>query len=549
MQKSTKILLWVLGIVIVISAIAVTYVLAKKATTKVSDTNSTQNQSQSQNNDNSTNATTEIVHVTDPGVTWLAEPVKSGDLDLIKKTKDNYVSDVTYYKVADLDGGGSIILASVGIDMPGSPEFAYFKKDADGNYAYILNQSFEKDGAIATRDFLNNVKIDYTTVYQSLSAPAFLDANGVTLRAASTSNSRKLFSDLKNPTEIADSSYGKIYQTVSGSKSDELTGTVLNLRLADGSTIQYSPKFNFMPATEIPIITWNDASKNNKRYTPESYSGCGSSSANYNIIINTDNIKNRLTQIGKTSNNEVIYGFTSSDDAVVKAAYENYKAGRSANDTLSLEDFANQKPVFVYKDGFNDYVVFTGRDFAGAYGCGKPVIYLYPEKTTEVSVKVGADIVKSDPEYINGWNVVAEPNGQLTVDGKNYDSLFWEGYGQKYPEIDSGKIVEKNNIENALRQDLAQLGLNNKESQDFLDFWLPKMPNNPYIRLTWLGTKQMDDLAPLIVNPKPTTMIRVFLDFIGLDKPIDLPAQKLSAPSRNGFTLVEWGGVLREGIK
>lgn len=545
MQKSTKILLWILGIVIVISAIGITYTIAKKSTTS---NTATPSQNQSQNTNNSTNTTPEIVHVSDPGVTWLAEPVKLDDLGLIKKTQDNYISDVTYYQVANLDNGGSIILASANMDMPGSPEFAYFKKDADGNYAYILNQSFEQDSTAASKD-LNNAKIDYTTVYQSLSAPAFLDANGNTLKSTLSKTSRKLFSDLKSPTEIADTPYGKIYQTVSGAKSDELTGTVLNLRLADGSTVQYSPKFNFMPSTEIPIITWNDGTKNAKRYTPESYSGCGSSSANYNIIINTDNIKTRLTQIGKTNNNEVIYGFTSSNDPVVKAAYENYSAGRSANDTLSLEDFAAQKPIFVYKDGFNDYVVFTGRDFAGAYGCGKPVIYLYPEKTTEVSVKVGADITKSEPFYNNGWNALAEPNGQLIVDGKMYDSLFWEGIGQEYPEIDCGKIVEKNNIENALRQDLAQLGLNSKESQDFLDFWLPKMPNNPYIRLTWFGTSQMNKLAPLAVSPKPDTTIRIFLDFAGLDKPIDLPAQKLSAPARNGFTLVEWGGILRGEIK
>ena len=42
----------------------------------------------------------------------------------------------------------------------------------------------------------------------------------------------------------------------------------------------------------------------------------------------------------------------------------------------------------------------------------KPVIYLYPEKTTEVDVKVNLDgtFTTTYPKYNDGWNVVAEPD-------------------------------------------------------------------------------------------------------------------------------------------
>jgi len=55
---------------------------------------------------------------------------------------------------------------------------------------------------------------------------------------------------------------------------------------------------------------------------------------------------------------------------------------------------------------------------------------------------------------------------------------------------------------------------------------------------------EMNNLAPLTVSPKPDTMIRVFLDFEGLDQPVNLIPQKLFAPQRKGFTLIEWGGLL-----
>lgn len=45
----------------------------------------------------------------------------------------------------------------------------------------------------------------------------------------------------------------------------------------------------------------------------------------------------------------------------------------------------------------------------------KPVIYLYPEETTEVSVLLdfNGELTTTYPAYDNGWRVVAEPDGTL----------------------------------------------------------------------------------------------------------------------------------------
>ncbi|OGZ68676.1 MAG: hypothetical protein A3D44_03940 [Candidatus Staskawiczbacteria bacterium RIFCSPHIGHO2_02_FULL_42_22] len=180
--------------------------------------------------------------------------------------------------------------------------------------------------------------------------------------------------------------------------------------------------------------------------------------------------------------------------------------------------------------------------------CGKPVIYLYPIKPINVTVKVGANITVSEPEYNNGWQVLANPDGTLkTGDGNTYESLFWEGIGYGvYPSITEGFVVAQSELQSTIVLQLKQLGLNDKESADFLEFWLPKMPNTPYVRLTWFTASQLDQLAPLVVWPRPDTTIRIFLDFQGLEKQIPLPQQHLTALSRNGFTMVEWGGLLRK---
>lgn len=113
----------------------------------------------------------------------------------------------------------------------------------------------------------------------------------------------------------------------------------------------------------------------------------------------------------------------------------------------------------------------------------------------------------------------------------------------QYPAITSGTVVERAKVLVVMEQQLLQQGLSAKETADFIEYWKDNIPNKPYVRLTWLTLDQINHLAPLRVSPVPNTVIRVFLDMEGYDKKVDLPAQQLSSTPRNGFTLVEWGGL------
>ena len=55
-----------------------------------------------------------------------------------------------------------------------------------------------------------------------------------------------------------------------------------------------------------------------------------------------------------------------------------------------------------------------------------------------------------------------------------------------------------------------------------------------------------DKLIPMDISPQPDTVIRVYMLYKSLDEPIKVEPQKLSAPIRKGFTVVEWGGDLSE---
>ena len=91
---------------------------------------------------------------------------------------------------------------------------------------------------------------------------------------------------------------------------------------------------------------------------------------------------------------------------------------------------------------------------------------------------------------------------------------------------------------------LAALGLVQKEINDFKEYWLPKMQAKPYYFVTFLPQDQFNEIAPLSVNPKPDTVIRIFMDYQGLNQPEKVVEPVIKTPKRIGFTVVEWGGAL-----
>ena len=386
---------------------------------------------------------------------------------------------------------------------------------------------------------------DYETKYGQLTAPSVLVTDkGYELSLGS--NSANFFSDLKNPVKVDDSMYGTIYKTAMQPEGVSLfTTSALYLKHADSTLSGYTIKSSDLTGY-FPQFTLLNGQKNSLNYYPIEGVGCGSPRS-ASILLDTTNITNRLEAYGKTITNNSIYTIKDSNDKLYDSAYAIYlKYNSEPTKAITKAAYVAQKPVIIWQDSLGDYEAFVKEGLQIEEGCGKPVVYLYPTKTTDVRVNVGANVTISEPPYKNGWTATAEPSGQLTVDGKKYPNLYWEGIGYgKYPQIDFGTVVRQSELKSTLLSQLSKLGLNTKESADFMEFWWSRMPKTPYVRLSWLGTAQMEELAPLNVSPKPDTTIRIFLDFAGLEKPITLKSQRLSAPSRKGFTVVEWGGLLR----
>ena len=154
----------------------------------------------------------------------------------------------------------------------------------------------------------------------------------------------------------------------------------------------------------------------------------------------------------------------------------------------------------------------------------KPIIYLYPEETTEVVVKLGKkeNITCSYPEYDNGWNVIAYPDGTLfdKNTGRKLYSLYWEGLNSNLTISDEGFVVKGEDTISFLEEKLAILGLNELESEEFIVYWLPILQKNKYNYIKFASIDEINENMPIEINPKPDTLIRVLMLFKVLSNPI-----------------------------
>lgn len=179
----------------------------------------------------------------------------------------------------------------------------------------------------------------------------------------------------------------------------------------------------------------------------------------------------------------------------------------------------------------------------------KPVIYLYPKEKTdiELSINFNGKLLTTFPKLDKSWKVKADENGQLFDKKTNrfYTSLFWDGqitFPATHYEYKTGFVVEKEKLTSFLIEKLEFMGLNNNETNDFLQYWLPVLERNNYTFIHFLVNDEYRVFSTNNVNPKPDTSIRIFMEFFGTEEPFSVAPQELTSTKRNGFTLVEWGG-------
>lgn len=531
----------------------------KKQVSLPAQTKKAQNDSFVSNPSNNILANGTPIIMQDNEISWYGQPKPIESINLFKKGAVSDVSVKTWEMGEIKNTEEKIIFAAVDPNDPGGVReyfFAVSKAGGINPYSRYSTGNFLDDFGNDTVSSDVILRDDNYDRIHSLEYPGLASFNGMVFQYERD----KIF-DLEDPffhperfNVYKKISFDKIYGDVFQNTDD---GGIY-LKSPMGVAKVYSLRVDFLDG-DIPRISWNDGVKTQDPFTYRGVGGCGGSK--YADDVSGQISMDELMQTGKTTTGEIVYEYKDKNTEYLKKWYQENvdfikKTGDVGysdfkKDTL-YDTFISKHLVFFWKDPLGRLIRFVDTNYVFGGGCGKPVIYLYPEQTTKISVHVTptGNMTASDPDYNQGWNVIADPQSNLTnvADGKTYPYLFWEGRGNSiYQMPENGFVVSQENLENLLDDKLSRLGLISKEISDFKDFWLPKMlaENKPYYFVTFVSRQEIDILAPLSISPRPDTIIRVLMDYKGIDKYENASGLNIKTPERKGFIAVEWGGVLR----
>ena len=458
-----------------------------------------------------------------------------------------------YYKIGEIQSGnyrgGDLILVSVPYEEFFTSLLYILGTEKEGEFVIFNNYSTisEYYHGDQTDYFVKKVIFDDDYIIKELDYPEKII--GPTPRAVLEKSHRILVKEYELLTKDKDDAQELFLHQDYGQAYTDFFHNIF-FKAKDNTIAIYKLEIDFYDQAGYPSIVWNDGTPNTQPYKSEDFSASAMRLGMSLEIIEGIDIEKELYIIGRNNKGDKIYFPIDSDHEILQATYR-AMGGFSPSEgrEVSYEEFLANKPIFLWVDPFGRLVKFTNSNFISHAEMAKPVIYLYPEKEERIRVEVDpkGGIIVSEPEYNQGWEVIARPCGRLTEvkTGNVYQYLFWESTGDFYKQPEKGFVVRKEDVSEFLIGSLSRYNFNQNEISDFLEFWLPFMEKYPYYFITFLETEEMDNLAPLNVSPKPDTVIRVLMDFSPLEEPIEVEGFEINSPDREGFTLIEWGGMLR----
>ena len=237
---------------------------------------------------------------------------------------------------------------------------------------------------------------------------------------------------------------------------------------------------------------------------------------------------------------------------IVKSKYEKTKKEEvdSDNKNKYTIEYVNKCKTIAIELVIISIILFGASGILGIIRtfAAKPIIYIYPEDEAVVEIKLSNPerLSCSYPKYNDSWKVLAKPNGDLLdlkTNRKLY-ALYWEGHNiVNLKKRNEGFCIKGEDSAEFLEEKLEILGLNERESEEFIVYWLPVLEKNKYNYIRFESMDEINENMALEINPKPDTIIRVMMEFKGLNWPIKVTEQKLERVERNGYTVVEWGGT------
>jgi hypothetical protein len=175
----------------------------------------------------------------------------------------------------------------------------------------------------------------------------------------------------------------------------------------------------------------------------------------------------------------------------------------------------------------------------------KPNIYLYSDRDINAQVKLRPEkaITVSEPVYQPGLGWQAEiRNGSLNGKG---DFLFYEAVvPDDVWQKKEGYVIKVISREHDMASMLGQYGFNDKETTEFIEYWVLHLDEDVDYVFYPQETGAVDQVMLLSITPKPDHVRRIWF----YAEPLMTIPELVISPEeivRDGFHVVEWGVMIR----
>ena len=137
---------------------------------------------------------------------------------------------------------------------------------------------------------------------------------------------------------------------------------------------------------------------------------------------------------------------------------------------------------------------------------------------------------------------------EMKINDKKYDYLFWEGQCLKKEEF-VGEVVgiHGEKFEEEVNILLERLGLNERERNDFIAYWLTKLSGRKMFKMITCNEKYNNEIAKLEVSGF-IQILRVMLKFEEVNEDVFGQLKGVESVEKRkrptGKYVIEWGGIL-----
>ena len=177
----------------------------------------------------------------------------------------------------------------------------------------------------------------------------------------------------------------------------------------------------------------------------------------------------------------------------------------------------------------------------------KPVLYLYPEEEMMVNVTFDSKdkLLTTYPKYKNGWNILAKKDGTLIDENeREYYALYWDEKINHVENFETGFYVKSEDSIKFLEEKLFEMGLNYKETNEFIMYWLPIMEQGGDNLVHFHFTEDRQIQNKINIDPPADSLFRFSIEIKKVNEEVIIKEQQIEKFERDGFCVLEWGGSI-----